>query len=256
MDYMNKYTLITGGSSGIGKAIAVEFAKQGKNLILVARDQNGLDKVKKELGEKYSDVHVITITTDLTDSKKVRELYASLSKYHIETFINNAGVGIFGKISEEVIDSTEAMIKLNAIAPILLSILYVKDYKNIVGSQLINISASTSYLIPEGAVTYSATKFLLSSFSEGLIHELKKDKAKLMVKILAPSTARTNFANQATKTTNYDYDKNHKKYSSSEEVAEYLMKLYASDKVIGLVSRDTFEFKLMDTIFPYSPKQT
>ena len=95
-----KYTVITGASSGIGKAIAWEFAKKNKNLILIARRINLLENLKKELLTHYPNLNIITIDFDLTSTDKIPELYSKFNDYHIETLINNEGFGMYGNVKD------------------------------------------------------------------------------------------------------------------------------------------------------------
>jgi short-subunit dehydrogenase len=87
-----KYTLITGASSGIGKALAEKFAKEGHNLIIAARRTNLLNEIKNQLESKYK-IDVIVFTTDLSNSDQIKKFYQDVKKYQLEIFINNAGFG-------------------------------------------------------------------------------------------------------------------------------------------------------------------
>ncbi|MGV2683492.1 SDR family NAD(P)-dependent oxidoreductase [Clostridium perfringens] len=99
-------------------------------------------------------------------------------------------------------------------------------------------------------VNYCASKFFVSAFTEGLAQELQKSNAKLQAKVLAPATTKTNFGNIANDIN--DYDKSFGKYHSSEQMAQFLIKLYESNKVVGIVDRESFEFKLNNPILPYA----
>ena len=144
------------------------------------------------------------------------------------------------------------MIHLNIEALTLLSTLFVHDYKDIEGTQLINISSCGGYTIVPTAVTYCATKFYVSTFTEGLASELKSSNAKMQAKVLAPAATKTEFGKVANDVTEYDYDKLFGTYHTSEQMADFLMQLYDSDKVVGAVNRETFEFKMFDPLFDYA----
>ena len=245
-----KYTVITGASAGIGKAIAWEFAKKNKNLILIARRINLLENLKKELLTHYPNLNIITIDFDLTSTDKIPELYSKFNDYHIETLINNAGFGMYGNVKDQNVTKIQDMLSLNIEALTLLSTMYVRDYHNIENSQLINISSAGGYTIVPKNIIYCATKFYVNSFTEGLAMELKENNSKLKVKILAPAATKTDFANVATGTTDFDYDKSYKTYHTAEEMATFLIKLYESNNIIGYVNRETYEFVLSDKFFP------
>ena len=153
----NIYTVITGASSGIGYETAKAFASCGKNVIIIARRKEKLAKLKKEILEKYPSVKVIVKATDLTKSKNVYQLYDELKSYQLETWVNNAGFGNYGSVAEQSLEKVESMIHLNIEALTLFSTLFVHDYKDIEGTQLINVSSCGGYTIVPTAVTYCAT---------------------------------------------------------------------------------------------------
>src|SRR5690348_13852183 len=98
---MKKYTVITGASSGIGYESALAFAARGKNLIIVARRTEELEKLKSEIGKLNSNLDVIIKTADLSVVKNAYNLYEGLKEYEIETWINNAGFGNFASVGEQ-----------------------------------------------------------------------------------------------------------------------------------------------------------
>lgn len=248
----NKYTVITGASSGIGYETAKAFASRGKNVIIIARREEKLAELKEEILEKYSSIKVILKTADLTKSKNVYQLYNELKSYQLETWVNNAGLGNYGSVAEQSLEKVESMIHLNIEALTLFSTLFVHDYKDIEGTQLINVSSCGGYTIVPTAITYCATKFYVSTFTEGLARELKSSNAKIQAKVLAPAATKTEFGKIANDVTEYDYNKLFGTYHTSEQMADFLMQLYDSDKVVGAVNRETFEFNMFDPLFDYA----
>lgn len=248
---MKKYTLITGASSGIGKATSILFAKKDKNLILVARRIELLENLKKEILEINPNLDVILKPFDLTNTEKLVDFYNSLKNLHIETFINNAGFGDFSSIGDNNIEKVTSMIRLNIEALTILSSLYTNDYKDIENSQLINISSVAGYTVINRAVTYSATKFYVSAFTEGLALELKLNNHKMRAKLLAPAATITEFGKVASGKENYDYSRYNKTHTS-EEMANFLYELYLSNKTVGIVDRVSYEFSLTDELFKHS----
>ena len=251
-DTMKEIMIITGASSGIGYETAKAFASCGKNVIIIARRKEKLAKLKKEILEKYPSVKVIVKATDLTKSKNVYQLYDELKSYQLETWVNNAGFGNYGSVAEQSLEKVESMIHLNIEALTLFSTLFVHDYKDIEGTQLINVSSCGGYTIVPTAVTYCATKFYVSTFTEGLARELNSSNAKMQAKVLAPAATKTEFGKIANDVTEYDYDKLFGTYHTSEQMADFLMQLYNSDKVVGAVNRETFEFKMFAPLFDYA----
>ncbi|KAF1298489.1 oxidoreductase [Enterococcus sp. JM4C] len=247
-----KYTVITGASSGIGYAAAKEFAKRGKNLLLIARRIEKLNALKSELANEYPGVEVILVQFDLTETDKLEELFLSLSDYEIETWINNAGVGLYSLIENQTIEKTVNLIKLNIEALTLFSILFVKKYNGVAGTQLINVSSAGGYTMVPTAVTYCASKFYVSSFTESLALELRASNSPLQVKVLAPAATQTEFGKRANDVEEYNYDKAFGTYHSSQQVAEFLLELYDSKQIVGLVDRTSFELQLSEALFPYA----
>jgi len=247
-----KYTVITGASSGIGYETAKAFAARDKNVIIIARRKEKLNKLKEEILEEFPTVEVVIKVTDLTKSKNVYQLYEELKSYNLETWINNAGFGNYGSVAEQSLEKIESMIHLNVEALTLFSTLFVHDYKDVEGTQLINISSCGGYTIVPTAITYCATKFYVSTFTEGLARELKSSNAKMQAKVLAPAATKTEFGKIANDVTEYDYDKLFGTYHTSKQMAKFLMQLYDSDKVVGAVNRKTFEFRIFEPLFDYA----
>lgn len=247
-----KYVTITGASSGIGYEIAKAFAKRGKNLIVVARRKNNLEKLKAEISQENPELDIVIKCTDLSITKNVYKLYEELKNYGIETWINNAGFGNYASVANQDLDKIETMIHLNVDALAILSSLYVHDYKDILGTQLINISSAGGYTIVPNAITYCATKFFVSTFTEGLARELREGHAKLQAKVLAPAATKTEFGKVANNVSDYDYNKTFGTYHSSEQMADFLLKLYDSNETVGLIDREHFQFKLSSPLFDYA----
>lgn len=251
-DENKKYIVITGASAGIGRSAARAFASREKNLVLVARREERLNELKNELLREHPNIDVVVKVKDLSKSENAYALYEELRPLNIETWINNAGVGVFGLLSEIDVARAQGIIHLNIEALTILSCLYVKDYINKPGSQLINISSAGGYITLPEQIVYCSSKFYICAFTEGLIHEMENMNAALKVKLLAPSATKTEFDSLATDNPNYDYDKGRGKYHTSEHVAELLLQLYDSDKTVGRVTRGTFEFNLLGPQFPYA----
>lgn len=250
---MDKYTVITGASSGIGYAAAKAFAKRGKNLILIARRLEQLEQLKSEISG-ISDVKVVIITADLSVIENVYDVYSKLRSYFVETWINNAGFGNYSLVAEQELKKIEDMIKVNITALTIFSSLYVRDYCNFLNTQLINISSAGGYTIVPNAVTYCAAKFYVSTFTEGLARELSENCSPLKAKVLAPAATKTEFGKVASNAQSYNYNSHFKMFHTAEQMAEFLMQLYDSDYTVGKVDRNTFEFQMGEGQLPYAGK--
>ena len=200
-----KYTVVTGASSGIGYETALAFAARGKNLIVAARRKEQLEELKSEITRNYPDVDVVIRATDLSVSENAHKLYEGLQEFQIETWINNAGFGNFATVARQDLDKISAMLHLNIEALTILSSLYVRDYSNVEGTQLINVSSGGGYTIVGNAITYCATKFYVSAFTEGLSHELNSQGALMQAKVLAPAATETEFAKRSFDISEFEY---------------------------------------------------
>ena len=94
-----KYTVITGASSGIGYESAKAFAARGKNLVITARRRERLEALKEEIAAIDPTVDVVIREADLSSNDETIALYESLKGYEIETWVNNAGRGDHGDIA-------------------------------------------------------------------------------------------------------------------------------------------------------------
>ena len=247
-----KYTVITGASSGIGYETAKAFAGRGKNLVIVARRKDNLEMLKKEILEDRPDVDVVIRSTDLSVLENVYQLYEGLRDYEIETWVNNAGFGNYDSVADQDLGKIGAMLHLNIEALTILSSMFVHDYKDVDGTQLINVSSCGGYTIVPTAVTYCAAKFYVSTFTEGLAWELKETGVKMKAKVLAPAATKTEFGMVANNVSEYDYDKSFGTYHTGKQMAGFLLELYDSENVVGLVDRETFSFRLAEPLFPYA----
>jgi len=253
MEYESKrYTVITGASSGIGYEAAKAFADRGKNLIVAARRTENLEVLKHEILEKHPTLNVVISTVDLSVLENVYQFYSSLKDFRLETWVNNAGFGNYGSVAQQDLGKIDTMIRLNVEALTILSSLFVRDYQDVPGTQLINISSAGGYTIVPTAVTYCATKFYVSTFTEGLAWELKETGAKMRAKVLAPAATQTEFGKKANNVETYDYDKAFGTYHTSKQMAAFLLKLYDSDSTLGIVDRETFQLDLRSPILPYA----
>ena len=85
------------------------------------------------------------------------------------------------------------MLRVNIESLTILSTLFVRDYADVEGTQLINVSSALGYVIAVGSVAYSASKYYVSAFTEGLAKELELKGAKIKAKVLAPAVTETEF---------------------------------------------------------------
>ena len=117
--------LITGASSGIGLDMARYLATKKYELILVARNKEKLEEIQEKLPTK-----VTIIVADLSDEQRVKELYAMTKKENIDILINNAGLGVFGPLTETDLNKDLELIETNIKAVHILTKLFAKEMEN------------------------------------------------------------------------------------------------------------------------------
>lgn len=184
-----RYTLITGASTGLGKELAEECARLGKNLILTALPSEGINRLGLCLSLKHN-VQVKTFETDLTHFGAVEQLVGDINDYEIEILINNAGVGgtkSFLEASPEYIDQ---IVLLNMRALVLLTRLLLPVLKRQNKAHILNIASMASFGPMPYKTVYPASKAFVYSFSRGLGAELKG--TGIVVSVAHPGGMRTN----------------------------------------------------------------
>ena len=185
---MKKTVLITGASSGIGKAFAFEYAGKGMDLVLTARSEDKLMKIKKEIEEKFT-VGVKVITKDLSKENSALELYKELSQsgINIDVLINNAGFGTSGEFHTMEFSSQHSQIILNTLSVADLTYYIIKKMAEKREGTIINIASTVAFQPVPYMAVYGATKAFVLSFSEAL-HQEYKDYG---IKITAVCTGAT-----------------------------------------------------------------
>ncbi|WP_193161629.1 SDR family NAD(P)-dependent oxidoreductase [Microbulbifer hainanensis] len=243
-----KYFLITGASAGIGRAMAEVFARNGHNLIIVARSEDELKSLKGELEAEYG-ITVEVIPCDLAEPGAGHKLYEQCRQYELEGMINNAGFGDFSLAWDMDKQKADAMLNLNVHALTELSLDFLHDYKD-TDATLINVASIGGYKMFPTAVTYCATKFYVAAFTEGVAHDLQDENKPMRAKVLAPAATRTDFFEKAYTNAGLESEDEEKRdeYFPPEKLAEYAYELYQSDKVVGYVG-DKFQFELRDPMF-------
>lgn len=247
MNKVKKRVLITGASSGAGRAIAVKFASEGYDIIAAARRKEKLEILKSELKSKYN-TEVVCIPTDLENTEDVYELYNKANEIGIDILVNNAGLGEWNFVWDTNLDKLNSMINLNIRALAVLSTCFVRDNVNREAC-LINIASLAGYSLFSAAISYSATKFFVTAFTEGLINDIKIANSPCMVKLMAPGPIDTEFTKislSQTKLGNLDTSK--VQFHTPEQIAEFTYELYKSDKPVGMVDFASMGFILSETV--------
>ncbi len=189
---MSKVALITGASSGIGKELAHIHAATGGDLVIVARSEDKLQELKKELESKYS-IKVYCITKDLEKTDSPQQVYDEVKRVGIKVdyLINNAGFGGIGKFYERAWEKDLAMINLNIIALTALTRLFLPDFVQRNSGKILNISSTASLIPGPMQAVYYASKAYVTSFSNAIAEELYD--TGVTVTTLLPGATETGF---------------------------------------------------------------
>lgn len=187
-----KATLITGASSGIGECFARRLAERGHNLILVARSEEKLRSLAKEL----ADAHGITahfVALDLTVFEADRLLFEETEQNGVEVdwLINNAGFGSMGDFASLELGRELEMIRLNVLALVALTHRYLRGMRERRRGTIINVSSAAGFQPIPFMATYAASKAFVTSFSEAVAEENRPYGVQVLA--LCPGSTETNF---------------------------------------------------------------
>ena len=191
MSFEGKNIVITGASSGIGKAAAIKFAKKGAKIALVARRQKKLEQVEDEL--KSLGAATLVCRCDISDKLQVKAMHkAVLERFGpADVLVNNAGFAIYGSVSELTIDEIESQMNTNYLGMVYCTKNFLPDMLKNGSGHIVNVaSVAASFGLP-GIASYCASKFAMLGFSEGLLHELKGTGVGITV--VSPIMVRTDF---------------------------------------------------------------
>ena len=190
------YALITGASSGIGYELAKLFAKDGKNIAIVARNEVNLEKVKDEIEGDYK-TKVLVIAKDLSLPSTPKEIFDKLQAdgISVDALVNNAGYGVLGKFSETDLDKELRLIQVFTGSLTHLTKLFLKPMIERESGNIVTVSSGLGMIPIPFFTVYSACEAYILHFSEALANELKGTGVKLTC--LLPSPTKTGFAHNA-----------------------------------------------------------
>lgn len=182
------YALITGASSGLGIEFAELFAKDGHDLILVARNTQKLNEIAQRLKERYS-VNAVCFSCDLSNDKQVKNLYDDVCscEYQVDYLVNNAGFGYHKEFLSSDIKTQNDMINLNVSALVNLTYLFGKDMKSRSFGKILNISSLAAFCAGPYMSVYFASKAFVLSFSNALAEEFKGTGVTITALCLGPT---------------------------------------------------------------------
>jgi short-subunit dehydrogenase len=191
----NKTALITGASSGIGMALAHQFAQDGYQLVLAARGVAKMQALADELQRKFK-VSVTVIGADLETHDGAARLHADVKARGIvlSALANNAGYGAFGEFKDSALKSELAMMQLNMNTVVVLTKLFLPDLLATRG-KILNTASTAAFQPGPYMAVYYATKSFVLSFSEAIASEL--EDTGVTVTALCPGPTASGFQDKA-----------------------------------------------------------
>lgn len=186
------YVLITGGTSGIGYALAEKFAKEHYNIVVAASNEQRLKETKEKLQKKYA-VTVEIYQQDLAKIGGAEELYHKIKQDNIEIdiLVNNAGYGLIGATEEADMQKDRGLMILNMISLTELCKLFLQDMYKRKRGKILNIASTGAFQPGPYTATYYASKSYVLSYSRAIRQEAKKKGVQICT--LCPGTTDTEF---------------------------------------------------------------
>ena len=174
---MNNVALITGASSGIEQEIARIYAKNGGNLILVARHIDRLNTLKTELEEAHA-VTALVIAEDLSDEAAPQRISEAVTQQRIQLnyLVNNAGFGVKEPSHEQAWDIRQSMIQVNAVSLAALTRLFLPDFIGRDRGRILNVTSTAALQLEPLQAIYFATTAFVVYLSNALVEELRDTK--------------------------------------------------------------------------------
>ena len=189
---MSKTALITGASGGIGYELALLFARDGFDCILVSRSEDKLKQLAGRLEREYR-VKAVVIGKDLSRPSAVDEIYEEItaSGLAVDVLVNNAGFPVFGLFNETDLQAELEMLQVNVVALTALTKLLLKEMVERRAGRILNLASTAAFLPGPLMAVYYASKAYVLSFSQALANELQG--TGVTVTALAPGPTRTGF---------------------------------------------------------------
>jgi uncharacterized protein len=210
-----KIALITGASSGIGKALAENFAQDGYDVILAARSVSKMESQAVDLKDRYS-IMATVIAADLESNEGAIKLYKEVKKrgFTLSALANNAGYGTFGEFNYSTLRSELAMMQINMNTIVVLTKLFMPDLLATKG-KIINTASTAAFQPGPYMAVYYASKAFVLSFSEAIAAEL--EGTGVTVTALCPGPTASGFQDKADMNTSALVKNKH--LPTAEEVA-------------------------------------
>ena len=190
MELKDTIALVTGGSEGIGRAIAEALTNEGCKVTIMGRREDAVRSTAEELGADW-------IAGDVGNEEDAARAVSSVVEKHgrLDILVNNAGYGLFKPLVDTTIDELEALYRTNVFGPFLMSQQAARQFIEQGSGELINISSTSGLKGSAGRTAYGSSKFALRGMTECWRDELRRHNVRVM--LVNPSEVMTQFAAKA-----------------------------------------------------------
>ena len=189
MSLEGKRALVTGGSEGIGRAIAERLIAEGGKVAVMARRPDVLEKTAAEIG-------ALSVPGNVSNPDHVQEVVGKVRGEFggIDILINNAGIGYFAELADIEPEEFKRIFDVNVTGAMLMARAVVPGFKSQGGGAIVNISSTAGTRGFAGGTTYVGTKFALKGMTECWMQELRRHNIRVM--LVNPSEVQTGFMGQ------------------------------------------------------------
>ena len=244
-DFKGATVLITGASSGIGKAFACNLARRGANLILTARSVAKLEQIAEDLKKQYS-TSIQVFPADLSYLDAPQQLFDEIhaSGSSVDVLINNAGFGKWAHFLAEEISTYQRMLSVNINALVSLTYLCLPDMLSRGKGGVINVASTAAFQPVPYIAVYSASKSFVLNFTEALAGEYTENGLRFLA--LCPGNTATNFVAVA------NADTSGMSFASPEEVVKAALGAFLQKRSYHVPGIANYLTSLLPRILPRS----
>ena len=223
-----KYSIVTGGSSGLGMKIAEELVKKNINVIIIGRDKEKIDTVVSNLIKVHQHVHVLGYTVNIGNEEEVLTFYRSISHKQIEFdyLYNVAGVGFFGELEKITSNDILRVFESNLIGLILMTVQAVRHMKRFTEHKcrIVNVLSTAALGAKKFETIYYAAKWGARGFIESVKDELVGSNIEMIT--VLPGGMNTGFWKNID--SGYDFSN----FMKPEEVAKTIVDASLNEKML------------------------
>lgn len=244
-DLCNRRVLITGGSSGVGEAVARLFAKAGAQVVITARRRDTLEAVAQSIG-------ATALVADVSQADDCHRLIAEASAVlgGLDILINNAGCHHRGDFANQDADALAQMVDTNLRAPVMLSHLALPWLTQAPRGAIVNVGSVAGRMAVPGSATYSATKAGLRTLTYALAEELRG--SSVSVSVVSPGPIATDFIlSDIDAVTDLTFSQ---PMSTTDEIAQLVLDCVADGRTERTKPASTRVMTTLGYLFPSLPR--